>query len=82
MSIDWERGLFWLWLAGAVAWISPITFFVYEETRGFSLVSNADEWMSYIALWTIPPIFTFGIYLVVSSVGRRIAPEEESDSIP
>ncbi len=79
MEIDWERGLFGLWLAGTIAWISPITLFVYDETRGFSLPVGANEWFSYSLLWAIPPILTFAVYIAITSLDRRLGRRGEVD---
>ena len=72
MMISWERGLFWLWLAGAIGWIIPITYYIYAGTKGFTLHPHPDEWIAYFLLWTLPPLFTFAVYLIVAWFGRRI----------
>ncbi len=77
MIVDWEKGLFWLWLAGAVGWISAVTYIVYEETKAFSLHLSGNEWISFILLWTLPPILTFGVYLIVLWLGRRISAKDD-----
>ncbi len=77
MIVEWERGLFWLWLAGAVGWIIAITYFVYGETKAFSLHLNAEEMIAYILLYAIPPILTFGVYIIVLWVGRRLTAKDD-----
>ena len=72
MSVEWAKGLFWLWFAGAVGWAIAVTYFVYEETKAFSLHLGSNEWTSFILLWTLPPMLTFGVYMVVLWVGRRM----------
>ncbi len=76
MIVDWEKGLFWLWLAGAVGWLSAVTYIVYEETKAFSLHLSGNEWISFILLWTLPPMLTFGVYMVVLWVGRRMTAKD------
>ena len=73
MIVAWEKGLFWLWLAGAVGWIIAITIYVYDETKAFSLSPSPEEWLAFLLLWALPPIITFGVYLLVLWIGRRIS---------
>jgi hypothetical protein len=73
MTVGWEKGLFWLWLAGAVGWVLAITTYVFDETNGFTQHPSTDEVQAFIVLWTVPPVLTFAVYLLVLWVGRRLA---------
>ncbi len=77
MIVDWERGLFWLWLAGAVGWVIAITYYIYGETKAFSLHMSMNEWTSFILLWSLPPIMTFGVYIFVLWFGRRMSSKDD-----
>ena len=72
MDTSWERGLFWFWLFGAVAWLGGIGFYIYLETVGFSLHLTGKEWVPYLLVWFLPPILTFGVFIFVRSVGRKL----------
>lgn len=73
MIVAWERGLFWLWLAGAIGWVVAITIYIYDETKSFTLSPTPQEWLAFLLLWSLPPIITFVVYLVVLWIGRRIS---------
>ncbi|MDP6707551.1 MAG: hypothetical protein QF893_14495 [Alphaproteobacteria bacterium] len=77
MIVEWEKGLFWLWLAGAIGWIIAITYFLYGETNAFSLHLGHDELAAYILLYAIPPVLTFIVYLFVLWIGRRITAKDD-----
>ena len=77
MIVAWEKGLFWLWLAGTVGWVLAITAYVFDETNGFTQHPSSNEMLAYFMLWSIPPVLTFAVYLLVLWVGRRIT--EPSD---
>lgn len=69
--VSWERSLFWLWFVGAVGWTAVSTYYVYVETKGFTLHQTPVEWATYLLLWTIPPLFTYAVYLSVVWFGRH-----------
>ena len=73
MAGSWEKGLFWLWLAGTIGWVLAIAVYVFDETNGFSRHPTADEMMAFLLLWSIPPVITFAAYVLVLWIGRRIA---------
>jgi len=77
MIVAWEKGLFWLWLAGTVGWVLAITAYVYDNTNGFAQHPSSDEVLSYLMLWLIPPVLTFGAYLLVLWVGRRLTRQDD-----
>ncbi len=72
MDTGWERGLFWFWFASAMAWIGGIGFYIYLETVGFSVGMTTNDWRPYILVWFLPPIITFGVFIFVRSVGRKL----------
>jgi len=71
--VAWEKGLFWLWLAGAVGWVLAITIYIYDETKSFTLSPSPQEWLAFLLLWVLPPMITFIVYLLVLWIGRRIS---------
>ena len=76
MIDNWAKGLFWLWVVGATAWLIAVTFVVYQETTAFSLHLSDNEWASFILLWTLPPMLTFGVYLVLLWLGQHMTTKD------
>ncbi len=72
MDTGWERGLFWFWLTGTIAWLGGIGLYIYLETVGFSLHLTGKEWVPYLLVWYLPPIITFGVFIFVRSIGRKL----------
>ncbi len=77
MIVEWAKGLFWLWFAGTVGWIIAVSYIVYEDTKAFSLHLSSNEWTAFILLWSLPPLLTFGVYLVVLWFGERLIAKDD-----
>ena len=72
MSADWKRRAIWFWLAGAVGWLVAVTIYVYDQTNGFSLHLGWNEWKVHLLLWSLPPLSTFLILVLMPWVGHKI----------
>ena len=76
MNTGWVSGLFWFWLFGVISWIGGLGFYIYLDTHGFSLHLTTNDWIPYILVWFLPPILTFGVFLFVRAVGRKLLEDD------
>ncbi len=76
MNTGWERALFWFWFLGAIAWLGGVGAYIYYDTSGFQLHLTPNEWTPYVLVWSLPPIMTFGVFLLVRSVGRKLLDDD------